>query len=120
MSRTYEPQANRAEAAIKKNGAPVVFYTPAVAGGAHPATGEPIPDTPRVERKGAGLVFGYKAAEIDGAAILTGDAYVLYSGQKPDKDMLFDQGNGTQWRVVSPEPLEPTSVTILYKVQVRR
>lgn len=119
MSRTYEPQAKRAKAAIEKNGAPVVFYTPAIAGGTHPATGEPIPDTPRVERKGSGLVFGYKASEL-GDKILSGDSYVLYYGEKPDQNMLFDQGTGTQWRVVSAEPLAPTSVTILYKVQVRR
>lgn len=120
MSRTYEAQARSAQRAIEKNGYPVVFYMPAVSGGTHPATGAPIPDTPRVECFGDGLVFGYKAGEIDGGEILMGDAYVLYSGEKPDKDMLFDQATGTQWRVISAEPLAPTSVTILYKVQIRR
>ena len=120
MSRTYEAQAQSAQRAIEKNGYPVTFYTPAVTGGTNPNTGDPIPDTPRVERSGDGLVFGYRAGEIDGGAILMGDAYVLYSGEKPDKDMLFDQATGKQWRVVSAEPLAPTNTVILYKVQIRR
>jgi hypothetical protein len=117
--RTYEKQAQAAQRAIEKNGSPVTFYTEAVAGGVDPNTGMPTTGTPRVEKTGNGLVFGYKAGEIDGVSIQKQDAYVLYVGEKPELDMYFDQGNGKKWQVKYVDVLAPTSVNILYKVQVR-
>lgn len=81
--RTYDKQAQTSQRAIEKNGAPVTFYTEAVAGGVDPNTGMPTAGTPRVEKTGNGLVFGFKAGEIDGVSIQKQDAYVLYVGEKP-------------------------------------
>lgn len=119
MANTYNKEAIDAAADIKDAGWPVTFYAPAVTGGQDPATGDPLPDTPRVEIKGNGLVFGYKANDVDGTTIQRQDAYVLYSGSKPTNSMYFDDPNGKKWQVQHSEPLAPTVATILYKVQIR-
>lgn len=120
MANTYQQEAIDAAADIKEAGWPVTFYTPATSGGGRdPATGDPLPDTPRVEIKGHGLVFGYKANDVDGTTIQRQDAYVLYTGAKPTNGMFFDDANGKKWTVQHSEPLAPTVATILYKVQIR-
>lgn len=115
MAETYQRQADLAARLIKDKGRPVTFYTE----GGTEWTDEGV-EVPVVGDSvtGDGLLLRYKAGEIDGTLIQSQDAYVLYSGTKPDNNMLFDHG-GRTWTVITSEPLEPTSVVILYKVQVR-
>jgi hypothetical protein len=115
MAETYQRQAALAARLIKDKGAPVTFYK----------TGATVTDPfgnettgPTVTATGDGLLLRYKAHDIDNTNIQTQDAYVLYSGERPTNDMNIDHG-GRTWAVVTSEPLQPTSVVILYKVQVR-
>ena len=115
MAETYQRQAALAAKLIKDKGTPVTFYK----------TGATVSDPfgnettgPTVTATGDGLLLRYKAHDIDNTNIQTQDAYVLYSGERPTNDMNIDHG-GRTWAVVTSEPLQPTSVVILYKVQVR-
>ena len=124
MAKTYEPQAARAKALITKSGMPVSFYFEAVTevpAGKDPNTGlntDGIPAQDAIYATGNGLVFGYSTGEINETTIKTGDAYVLYFGDRPSKGMLFDY-DGKVWKVVNDAPLIPTSVEVLNKVQIR-
>lgn len=115
MAETYSRQAALAARLIKAKGEPVTFYK----------TGTTVTDpfgatttTETVTAVGYGLLLRYKANDIDGTVIQTQDAYVLYYGDRPSNNMNIEHG-GRTWAVVTSEPLRPTSVVILYKVQVR-
>ncbi len=116
MAETYQKQADSAARLIKKAGMPVTF---SAAGGSVPKydeDGNLVTSTDTAT--GHGVFLRYKSNLALGTSIQTGDQYVLYSGAKPDNGMTTTQG-GRDWVVVTSEPLTPTTVNILYKVQVR-
>jgi len=113
----YTKLAATALKLIKNAGRPVTFYTTGTTGG-YDVNGDPIADSPGVTKGGYGVKLGYKTREYN-EFILRGDSYLIYSGEKPEIQMLIDL-DGTTWQVVNVDPLEPAGTNLLYKVQLRR
>lgn len=113
----YVKSAATALKLIKANGRAVTFYTTGTTGG-YDINGDPIADSPGIQKAGYGVKLNYKTQEYNNF-ILRGDCYLLYSGEEPAIQMQIDL-DGNTWQAVNIDPLEPDGTNLLYKVQLRR
>lgn len=66
-----------------------------------------------------GLREEYKPSEIDGTRIVAGDVKFLCQAVKPVQIGDLISLNGTDYRVVNPNPLQPAGTTMLFQLQLR-
>lgn len=66
-----------------------------------------------------GLREEYKPREIDGTRIVAGDVKFLCQAVKPVQVGDLISLNGTDYRVVNPNPLQPAGTTMLFQLQLR-
>lgn len=66
-----------------------------------------------------GLREEYKPREIDGTRIVAGDVRFLCQAVKQVKVGDLVNLNGTDYRVVNPNPLQPAGTTLLFQLQLR-
>lgn len=66
-----------------------------------------------------GLREEYKPSEIDGTRIVAGDVKFLCQAVKHVKVGDLVSLNGTDYRVINPNPLQPAGATMLFQLQLR-
>ena len=75
--------------------------------------------TPATSFDVIGLREEYKPSEIDGTRIVAGDVKFLCQAVKQVKVGDLVNLNGTDYRVVNPNPLQPAGTTLLFQLQLR-
>lgn len=66
-----------------------------------------------------GLREEYKPSEIDGTCIVAGDVKFLCQAVEQLRVGDLVNLNGTDYRVVNPNPLQPAGTTMLFQLQLR-
>lgn len=117
----YADAAAKAKALIEKFGAPGSFIVPGNDGG-YDSDGNVIPATPPTTIPGTITpLLQYKAAEIDGEVIRTGDAYVFFDSSTQPAIGNTTTLNGLSYRAVMVNSLTSVGgVRVFTKVQLRR
>ncbi|EOZ6412472.1 hypothetical protein ACQUXI_001543 [Cronobacter turicensis] len=66
-----------------------------------------------------GVRSDYKPAEVDGTLIIGGDVRIIFTAEK--KLLVGDlvDIDGTQYRIVNPNPVKPADLIICYRAQLR-
>jgi hypothetical protein len=86
-------------------------------GGYNPLTNT-MADASDTTRTVKAVFTDYKAKEIDGTVIKTGDKRCLIAGAVDGKEILIDGAD--QYAIINIEAVQPGDTLILSKVQVRR
>ncbi len=114
----YRLAAKTARDMIRKFGGPVTLLMPQDES-FDPVAGSVTSGTP-LERRGKGLLTGYKDNLVDGTVIQRGDRRLLLeAGMAPTRTTKIRIGSEI-WKVVDVDTIAPGQVTVLYTVQVRR
>ena len=60
----------------------------------------------------------YRNQQIDGTAVQRGDARLIVSGEVEIGDKVTK--NGTEWRILDVNPLQPANLAVIYIAQARQ
>lgn len=105
----------RAAKSIAKNGKKFALWR---GGGVENVGGIEV-ETPEVSLAITGIVVQYKLNEIDGTLIESGDFQIIATAETEIKIDDWIDVDGRRYRVISPNPIKPAGVLILYKPQLR-
>ncbi|EOL9050869.1 hypothetical protein ACVUJJ_000421 [Cronobacter turicensis] len=74
---------------------------------------------PETHFDAVGVRSDYKPAEVDGTLIIGGDVQIVFTA---DQELLVGDLvdiDGTQYRIVNPNPVKPADLLICYRAQLR-
>ena len=60
----------------------------------------------------------YKTSEIDGTVVQRGDARLLVAGSVAVGDKV--EKNGSEWRIIDANPVQPAEIAVMYTAQARQ
>jgi hypothetical protein len=115
---SYEKTAKRVSAKLRKAGMKVSITSPG--DNIDPVTGAVITN-PDAVVYGYGIKTNYTILETDGTEIQATDTRLLFEATAgtPEKGMLVTLGTEV-FNIINIMKVEPTSVTLLYKLQLRK
>lgn len=116
MSELYDDFADTAEELIAEFGRDIVLLN-RQRGGYNPRTNT-MSDGVDTSRTVKAVFRDYKAKDIDGTVIQTGDKLCLIAGAVDGDEIVMDGAD--QYAIISIEAVQPGNTLILSKVQVRR
>lgn len=121
MAINYEQIAQDTLSTIQNAGTPVVV-TRVNEGAFDPSSGNTLPGS-EVTATGQGVLTQYKTMDVDGTVIKRGDMKLLLAASglalEPTTNDTVTIGSDV-WTVLYVESVEPATVPVLYKVQIRR
>ncbi|WP_336286263.1 hypothetical protein [Cronobacter dublinensis] len=74
---------------------------------------------PEIRFDAVGVRSDYKPAEVDGTLIIGGDVRIVFTA---DQELLVGDLvdiDGTQYRIVNPNPVKPADLVLCYRAQLR-
>ncbi|EPR9077668.1 MULTISPECIES: hypothetical protein [Cronobacter] len=74
---------------------------------------------PEIRFDAVGVRSDYKPAEVDGTIIIGGDVRIVFTA---DQELLVGDLvdiDGTQYRIVNPNPVKPADLVLCYRAQLR-
>ncbi|WP_336295278.1 hypothetical protein [Cronobacter dublinensis] len=74
---------------------------------------------PEISFDAVGVRSDYKLAEVDGTIIIGGDVRIVFTA---DQELLVGDLvdiDGTQYRIVNPNPVKPAELVLCYRAQLR-
>jgi hypothetical protein len=116
----YTRNKATADRLIKKFGQAVSLTIAGNAGG-YDSSGNVVAPSPPVTVTGDGVKLDYERDEIDGTAIVQGDAKLLLGSASGAPVIGMETTiNGDKWRVMAVDTLDPAGVNVMYTLQLRK